>query len=303
MANKRIDEPTGTEYVGHEWDGIEELNTPLPRWWLWTFYATVVWAIGYVIAYPALPMISKATEGLLGWSSRGQLAEEISLADQARLSVNERIAVTDIEKLSADPELLQSALGGGAAAFKVNCVQCHGSGAAGNQELGYPNLNDDDWIWGGDLTAIEYTVTHGIRQPDADERQGAMPAFEGMFDRDQLASLVQHVQSLSGRADPDPIGAQAYADNCAICHGPVGEGDRTLGAPRLNDAIWLRGGSADAIRAQILNPKMGAMPGWKDRLDPVTIKMLTVYVHSLGGGEDFVELPEEEPAAEVDEQP
>ncbi len=303
MANKRIDQPTGTETVGHEWDGIEELNTPLPRWWLWTLYATILWGIGYVIAYPALPMITKGTEGLLGWSSRGQLAEEMTAADLAKVSVGERIAAVDVTKLSANPELMQQARAGGAAAFKVNCVQCHGSGAAGNQELGYPNLNDDDWLWGGTMEDIEYSIRHGIRQASAEERQGAMPAFEGMFDSAQLTALVSHVRSLSGMDKANAAGAVIFQENCAVCHGAGGEGTRELGAPRLNDAIWLRGKSAEAIRAQILNPKMGAMPAWGERLDPVTVKMLTAYVHSLGGGENFAEAPVQQPAAEVDEQP
>ncbi|WP_341712238.1 cytochrome-c oxidase, cbb3-type subunit III [Erythrobacter sp.] len=300
MANKRVDEPTGTETVGHEWDGIEELNTPLPRWWLWTFYFTVAWGLAYTVAYPAWPMISKGTEGMLGWTSRGQLAEEISAADAARQTVAEKIAVTDLSKLSGNDALLQQARAGGAAAFKVNCVQCHGSGAGGNQQLGYPNLNDDDWLWGGNMSQIEYTITHGIRQEGADMRQSAMPAFEGLFDNATLSALVSHVRSLSKLEKPNAAGAAAFAENCAVCHGANGEGNRELGAPRLNDAIWLRGSSAEAIRNQVLNPKMGAMPAWGERLDPVTVKMLTVYVHSLGGGEDFVEEPAAPPVAEAD---
>ncbi|MBX7502514.1 cytochrome-c oxidase, cbb3-type subunit III [Qipengyuania sp. YG27] len=307
MANKqsdgkRIDEPTGTETVGHEWDGIEELDTPMPRWWLWTLYLTIVWAIAYVIAYPAWPMLHKATEGVLGWSSRGQLAEEMSAADLARVSVGERLAAIDINKVPANDALMQQARAGGAAAFKVNCVQCHGAGAGGNQNLGYPNLNDDDWLWGGDMASIEYTIEHGIRQPGSDRRQSQMPSFEGMFDSAQLDAVAQHVLSLSGKAKPNRAGAQLFADNCAVCHGSRGDGNRELGAPRLNDAIWLRGNTAEAIKAQMLNPKMGAMPAWGERLDPMTIKMLTVYVHSLGGGEDFVEVAAE-PGDEVDEQP
>ncbi|OYX47773.1 MAG: cytochrome-c oxidase, cbb3-type subunit III [Sphingomonadales bacterium 32-64-22] len=287
MAEKRIDEPTGTETVGHEWDGIEELDTPMPRWWVYTFYATIVWAIGFVIAYPAFPGLKQASEGMLGWSSRGQLAEEMSAADQSRLSVREALAVMPIERLPADPELMSQAVSGGAAAFKVNCVQCHGSGAAGSQTLGYANLNDDDWLWGGDLQSIEYTITNGIRQADhPGSRTGAMPAFAGAFSSEQLDDLANYVLSLSGKAEPNAAGAQIFSENCALCHGPTGEGNRTLGAPRLNDAIWLRGGSREDIIAQVTNPKLGAMPAWGERLDPVTIKMLTAYVHSLGGGED-----------------
>ena len=303
MVNKRVDQPTGTETVGHEWDGIEELNTPLPRWWLWTFYLTILFSIGYVVAYPAWPMIDRATVGMLEWSSRGQLKQEMGVADQARATVREQLAQIPVERLADDSALLQQAVAGGSAAFKVNCVQCHGSGAAGSQELGYPNLNDDDWLWGGDIKAIEYTLVNGIRQAGNDEtRTSVMPPFAGAFSTPQLDGLVSHVLSLSGKSEPSPAGAAIYADNCAACHGPSGEGDRAQGAPRLNDAIWLRGSSRAAIKQQILQPRMGVMPHWQGRLDPVTIKMLAAYVHSLGGGEDFVEVAAD-PEVEVDEQP
>lgn len=289
MANdpntpNRIDEPTGTEFVGHEWDGIEELNTPLPRWWLWTFYATVVWALAYSVAYPAWPMLSRATEGVLGWTSRGQLMEEMGAADAAHQTVKEQLAAVDIIKWQDNPELMQKAVAGGAAAFKVNCVQCHGSGAAGS--AGYPNLNDDDWLWGGDIEAIELTIKHGIRwDGDSQSRTSLMPGFDGIFSDAQVTSLVGHVRSLSGQGESNTTGAQLYADNCIACHGPAGGGDRLQGAPALNDAIWLYGSDAANIRTQILRPRHGVMPGWQDRLDPVTVKMLAAYVHSLGGGE------------------
>lgn len=314
MANKRIDKATGTQTVGHEWDGIEELDTPMPRWWLWTFYLTIIFAIGYVIAYPAWPMVNKATEGMLGWSSRGDLAKDITQAEAAQAAMRETLASTPIERLQPDTDLMRQAIAGGAAAFRVNCVQCHGSGAAGNHELGYPNLNDDDWLWGGDLKSIEYTIMHGIRQPgDPLTRTSVMPPFGAAFDGAQMDALVSHVLALSGKSKDSALGAQIYADNCVACHGPKGEGDRKIGAPRLNDAIWLRGESREAIANQIRNPRMGVMPAWNGKLDPVTIKMLAVYVHSLGGGEDFVAVEETEvsdgvnaveaPEAEVDEQP
>jgi len=303
MVNKRIDEVTGTETVGHEWDGIEELDTPMPRWWLWTLYATIAWSLVYVVLYPAWPMVEKATDGVLGWSSRGQLAEEMSAAELAQAGVREQLSRIPIERLPDDSALMAQAVAGGAAAFKVNCVQCHGSGAAGSQTLGYPNLNDDAWLWGGDLRAIEYTLVHGIRQAGHDQtRTSLMPAFAGVFAPQQMDALVDHVLSLSGTAESGPVGAQIFADNCALCHGPQGGGNRELGAPRLNDAIWLRGGSREAIARQVIDPKMGMMPGWGERLDPVTIKMLAAYVHSLGGGEDFLEVAEN-PAVQVDETP
>ncbi|MEO0056937.1 MAG: cytochrome-c oxidase, cbb3-type subunit, partial [Pseudomonadota bacterium] len=243
-AGRRIDQPTGTETVGHEWDGIEELNTPLPRWWLWTFYATIAFSIVYVVLYPAWPMIDKATDGTLGWSSRGDLAKEMSAAEAGRQAVFAKIAATDIEQLPNSPELMQAAIAGGSAAFKVNCVQCHGAGAAGYQEYGYPNLNDDDWIWGGTLTEIEYTLTHGIRWQAADAtRVNYMPAFEGVLDAGQVSAVTGHVLSLSGKAAPNAAGAQLFTDNCAACHGPAGAGMPVMGAPALNDAIWLYGGS------------------------------------------------------------
>jgi cytochrome c oxidase cbb3-type subunit 3 len=306
MANKsdhaRIDQPTGTEFVGHEWDGIEELDTPLPRWWLWTLYLTIIWGIAYIILYPAWPLLEKGTEGLLGWSSRGQLAEEMSAAELARADGLALLAQIPTERLGEDAAALQMAVAGGAAAFKVNCVQCHGSGAGGSQTLGYPNLADDDWLWGGDLKAIEYTLAHGIRQQGEDKtRSSTMPPFEGAFDAAQVDALVNHVLSLSGASPTSEVGTQLYADNCLSCHGATGEGDRLLGAPRLNDAIWLRGNSREAIAQQILNPRMGMMPKWEGRLDPVTIKMLAAYVHSLGGGEDTVEVVAD-PATKADEQ-
>ncbi len=301
MANKHIDAPTGTETVGHEWDGIEELNTPLPRWWLWTFYVTIAWSLVYVVLYPAWPLIDKATAGTLGWSSRGDLAKEMSAADAARQGVIAQIAATDIEALPASPELMQAAISGGAAAFKVNCVQCHGAGAAGYQEYGYPNLNDNDWIWGGTLTEIERTLTHGIRWEGSDAtRMNVMPAFAGMFDSGQVAALTSHVLSLSGKARPNAAGAALFGENCAACHGAAGAGLPDMGAPALNDAIWLYGDSEAVVKTQILAPRHGVMPGWKDRLDPVTIKMLAAYVHSRGGGQQAA--PAAEPATDIAQQ-
>ncbi|GGD63721.1 cytochrome-c oxidase, cbb3-type subunit III [Erythrobacter arachoides] len=303
MINKRIDEPTGTETVGHEWDGIEELDTPMPRWWLWTLYLTIVWGVVYVILYPAWPLVDKATEGVLGWSSRGELADEMSVVDQAWVTVREELSRIPIERLPENSELFAQAVAGGRSAFQVHCSQCHGSGAAGSQTLGYPNLNDDDWIWGGDLKAIEYTLVNGIRSPGVEDTRGSlMPSFADFFERSQLDALVSHVQSLNGEGPSSGMGAQLYERNCSLCHGPVGEGNRELGAPRLNDAIWLYGNSREDIRRQILDPRMGRMPHWSGRLDQVTIKMVSAYVWSLGGGEELIEVAED-PTVEIDEEP
>jgi cytochrome c oxidase cbb3-type subunit 3 len=281
---QRIDQPTGTAFVGHEWDGIEELNTPLPRWWLWTFYLTIIWALAYVIMYPAWPLVDSATKGMLGWTSRGQLAAEMQAADVKRAPLVNALAAIPVEQLVADQKLYQGAVAGGAAAFKVHCVQCHGSGAIGSK--GYPNLNDDDWLWGGDIAAIHYTLTHGIRNPDHPEtRVSAMPAFDGVLTPAEIASVVGHVQSLSGKAKPKAKGAELFATNCASCHGTDGKGLREFGAPNLADGIWLYGGDKATLTETVKYSRQGVMPRWKDKLDAATIKMLAAYVYSLGGGE------------------
>jgi cytochrome c oxidase cbb3-type subunit 3 len=287
--NKRIDQPTGTETMGHEWDGIEELNTPLPRWWLWSFYASIVWGIGYMILYPAWPLVSGATEGVLGWSSRGQLEQELAAEEARKAPILNAIASTPIEQLPGNPMLMQAAVEGGRSAFKVHCVQCHGSGAAGSK--GYPNLNDDDWLWGGDLKSIHFTIEHGARQPDHEPtRMSQMPAFgrDGMLQPEQVEDLTSHLLAISGQEQPGKAsmrGAELYAANCASCHGAGGEGNRSFGAPTLNDAIWLYGGDRQSISATITNARYGVMPRWGNRLDAATVKMLAAYVHSLGGGE------------------
>lgn len=301
MANKRIDEPTGTQTVGHEWDGIEELDTPMPRWWLWTFYATIFWAIVYVILYPAWPMLTKGTEGVLGWSSRGQLQDELDKEGARRAPLLAQLSQVPIERVPENGELMRAAVSGGRAAFKVNCVQCHGAGAAGSE--GYPNLNDDDWLWGGDLKTIEVTLQHGIRQPGDDAtRSSFMPAFAGILTPVQINQVAAHVLSLSGKAKDNAAGAQLFSENCAVCHGADGKGGRQFGAPNLADAIWLYGGTQAKVASQVSAPRHGVMPAWSGRLDPVTIKMIAAYVHSLGGGEDFVEVAAD-PAVVNNEQP
>lgn len=285
--NKRVDEPTGTKTVGHEWDGIEELDTPMPRWWVITFWGTIIWALGYMVLYPAIPMVNSATQGILNWSSRGQFQQELNAETFRRAPITSALAAIPVEQLAGDERLYQAAVEGGRAAFKVHCVQCHGSGAAGS--AGYPNLNDDDWLWGGDMPAIHYTLTHGIRQPDHEEtRFSQMPAFAGVLSNSEVGAVTAFVRSLSGpdKTSAKPAsGAALFANNCASCHGADGKGLREFGAPNLTDSIWLYGGDAASITTSINKARYGVMPRWNNRLDPVTIKMLAAYVHSLGGGE------------------
>lgn len=287
MTNKHIDEISGVETTGHEWDGIKELNNPMPRWWVLTFYVTIVWALGYTIAYPAWPMITSATSGVLGFSSRGELKNAMAAADADKQSFADAIAAKSVDEIIADEPLREFAAAAGAAAFKVNCIQCHGSGAQGS--AGFPNLNDDDWLWGGSADAIHQTIAHGIRYAgDPETRTSEMPAFGDILEKDQIRQVAAYVFSLTGTpsdAAAATAGKQVFADNCAACHGDDGKGNRELGAPNLADAIWLYGSSEADIARQVRTPRHGVMPAWSARLGDTTVKELTVYVHSLGGGE------------------
>jgi len=288
--NKTTDEKLDYETTGHEWDGIKEYNKPLPRWWLWTFYVTIVWAIGYTIAYPAWPMINSATAGILGYSTRGEVAADIAAVEAANGPINAKLESVELASIADDAELAGYATSAGAAVFKTWCAQCHGSGAAGAK--GYPNLLDNDWLWGGDVEAIHTTITVGIRQQaDADNdylRQSEMTAFGELLEAEQIDEVVNFVMSLSGDAqDASKVaaGAVVFEENCASCHMEDGTGDRSQGAPNLTDAIWLYGGDYATVSETIVNGRKGQMPGWQDRLSEAEIRSVAIYVHQLGGGE------------------
>lgn len=287
MTEKQIDDVSGTETTGHEWDGVRELNTPMPRWWLFTFYITIIWAIGYCILYPSIPLLTTNTQGMLGYSSRGELDKSLAKAKEAQTELREKIKTSSLAAIIADPQLYSFAKAGGKAAFKVNCVQCHGSGAEGSK--GNPNLNDDDWLWGGKLEEIHETIKHGARfEQDDDTRTSEMPAFgkDELLDNVKIEQVTDFVLSLSkGAVDTASAGAAIFAENCASCHGDKGQGDRSLGAPALNDQIWLYGGDRKTVMESIHNSRKAVMPAWVHRLEPETIKQLAIYVHSLGGGE------------------
>jgi cytochrome c oxidase cbb3-type subunit 3 len=287
--HKEIDDISGVETTQHEWDGIKELNNPLPRSWLWGLYGTILFSIGYTIVYPAWPGITTNTKGIWNWSSRGELATELSQVEESRQVLGDQLVSVELEDVSQNSDLLQFAVNGGQSAFKVYCSQCHGSGANGGTI--YPSLIDDDWIWGGTLEDIYLTLQHGIRyEQDDDTRLSEMPRYgaDELLERNEIMDVAWYVRQMSGQefdAEAAARGQTVFADNCAACHGEKGEGIRELGAPNLSDAIWFYGNTHEQIVTQISNPKQGVMPGWTGRLSEVTIRQLTHYVHSLGVGE------------------
>jgi cytochrome c oxidase cbb3-type subunit 3 len=280
------DSLTGTDTTGHEWDGLKELNTPLPRWWLYVFYATIVFSVVWMVVYPSLPVFG--LRGTSGWVAREALGPVLEQQRARQEPMLARIRAATPEQVAADPELRAFALAGGRIAFANACAGCHGAGGQGAPG-GFPSLADDEWIWGGGHEAIAETIRHGVRNAeDEAARASAMPAFAAMLTPAQIGDVAEHVLSLSNRATDAAAaerGKAAYEEQCAACHMPDGRGNRDVGAPNLADQVWLYGSDKGAIARQIANPRMGVMPAWAGRLDPATVTMLTVYVHALGGGQ------------------
>lgn len=282
------DATTGQMTTGHEWDGIKELNTPLPKWWLYTFCATIVFGLIYTVLYPAWPTLSDHSKGVLRWTQRQELAEKLE-AERSRLApIMAKIEATDIADIRGNQELMGYVLAAGRVAFADNCAGCHGAGGAG--AVGFPTLADDDWLWGGTPEQILQTISYGVRNPNENSRVNDMPRFgaDQMLDRNQIDDVAEYVLSLSGTTGSSPAverGAAIYADNCAACHGERGEGIVDMGAPRLDDGIWLYGGDKASVVHSITFARRGSMPAWSDRLDPATVKVLAAYVHALGGGQ------------------
>ena len=288
MAVKELDRVSGVETTGHDWDGLKELNHPLPKWWLYVFYACIVWALGYQVLYPSWPLVSGYVRGALGYSQRQAALDQVAEGAAARLANAAGLADMPVDKIEQNQSLLEFARANGKAAFGDNCAPCHGSGATGGP--GFPSLQDDDWLWGGTPADILQTIRFGVRSTHDDTRQSQMPAFgkDAILKKDEIEAVSDFVLSLSDPAvkrDVVAAGARIYADNCVACHGDTGKGNVELGAPNLADAIWLYGGTKAALVAQIANAKHGVMPTWDGRLDPITLKSLAVYVHSLGGGQ------------------
>lgn len=284
MAKKP--EKKEVETTGHSWDGIEEFNNPLPRWWLWTTYLTIIWGIGYVIAYPAIPLVNAATPGLLGYSSRLEVKADIDAVNAQNAPLINRINDLELAAIAGDDEVGGFAINGGRAVFQTFCSQCHGAGA--NGFVGYPSLIDDDWIWGGSIEDIHLTISHGIRdETDFDSRMSEMPAYGEFLSKEEISGLVQYVGSLSGinGGEVTEEAEMLFLDNCAACHADDGTGDIFVGAPNLTDAIWLYGSSEAALTETITNARYGMMPAWSGRLSESQIRQVAVYIHSLGGGE------------------
>jgi cytochrome c oxidase cbb3-type subunit 3 len=277
--------------TGHSWDGIEEYNNPLPRWWLWTFYICIVWALGYMVFYPAWPLLTQATPGVLGHSTRADVATEISEFEARNEVWFQRLNETEVASLRDDPELERFAIQAGDAVFAAQCSQCHGAGGAGVQAGGYPNLLDDEWLWGGTLEDIHLTVSHGIRnEDDPDARWSQMPAFgvDGLLSDEEIDNVVNYVLAMSGQTHDATLaaaGAETYEWNCASCHGAEGGGDYFVGAPALNNAVWLYGGDAQSLRETVYYSRWGVMPTFQNRLREAEIRAVAVYVHAQGGGQ------------------
>lgn len=285
-TQRKTDNITGTETTGHEWDGIEELDTPMPRWWLIVFYITIIWAVGYWFYYPAWPTLSGegergGTVGSADWTQYNQLADQQAEINAVRAQYQKQFENADFADVQADDTLYAYAIAGGKSAFGDNCATCHGTGGAGAP--GYPNLNDDDWLWGGGVEDIYQTLKFGIRSNHPDTRFSEMPAFGEILSADEVSSLAAYL------LDENPVsgstGATLYEENCAVCHGDQGRGLQDFGAPNLRDSIWFYGDDKAEIEQQIKNPKHGVMPAWEDRLSDSTLRQLSVYVHSLGGGQ------------------
>ncbi|MGJ4929464.1 cytochrome-c oxidase, cbb3-type subunit III [Bradyrhizobium sp. HKCCYLS2038] len=283
-----VDSVSGTATTGHAWDGIKELNTPLPRWWVITFYITIVWAIGYWIVYPAWPTISSNTAGLFGYSSRADVAVELANLEKIRGAKMAALATASLADIEKDPAMLALARAKGKTVFGDNCAACHGTGAAGAK--GFPNLNDDDWLWGGSLEQIQQTLLYGVRSGHPKTREGQMLAFgkDGILKPAEIINVANYVRELAGlptRQGYDAkAGAKVFAENCVACHGDNAKGNPDVGAPNLTDKIWLYGSDEATLIETITNGRAGVMPAWEGRLDPTTIKAMAVYVHSLGGG-------------------
>jgi cytochrome c oxidase cbb3-type subunit 3 len=265
-SRRRSGEAPEGDVTGHSWDGLQEYNNPLPRWWLYLFYITIVFGLGYMVFFPTLGN----WHGVLGWSSTGQYQQEMKQADAKYGPIFAKLAEQDIASLSRDPHAVQV----GQRLFLNYCSSCHGSDARG--ATGFPNLTDNDWLYGGAPETIQTTILNG--------RHGSMPAWGAVLGDQGVDEAAEYVMSLSGRqvdAAKAAAGKQRFETLCVACHGADGKGNTTIGAPNLTDNIWLYGGSPGAIKASIRNGRNGVMPAHKDFLGEDKVHVLAAYVYSL----------------------
>lgn len=282
---KQDNENSNIKVTGHSWDNISEYNIPAPRWWLIVWLITIIWSFGYWYFYPTWPTTDGNSKGKLEWTQINQLESSQAEIDSIRAKYFNLINEKSFDEILADKKLLEYALVGGESAFKDNCAGCHGVGAQGYK--GYPNLNDDDWLWGGRVNDIYITLLYGIRSGHEKARFNQMPSFgkDKILSKAQINEIIDHVLSLSNKNLPNDNGAKLYAQNCASCHGINGKGNQELGAPNLSDEIWLYGSSRQDLYHTIYYSRAGVMPYWSTRLENAVIKQLSLYVYLLGGGE------------------
>ncbi|HYG88055.1 MAG TPA: cytochrome-c oxidase, cbb3-type subunit III [Azospirillum sp.] len=292
--NIEKDALSGVETTGHEWDGLKELNNPLPKWWLYIFYVCIAWSIVYYVLYPSWPLGKTYTKGLLGWSMRQELADSMTAAKAGQAKYLTAISAKSVDEIQKDKDLLSFAMAGGRSVFNENCAACHGAGGQGAK--GYPTLADDVWLWGGTTADIYKTIQHGIRGDDADTRATVgvgMTAFgkDGILTKEQIDQVADYILSLNKKAadaTKAAAGAKVFEENCVACHGDKAQGSLAagidVGAPPLVQANWIYGGDKASLVETITNGRAGVMPAWAKRLDDATIKQLAVYVHNLGGG-------------------
>ena len=263
---KRPDEAETGSVTGHTWDGLEEYNNPLPRWWLWLFYITIVFGLAYLVIFPGLGNF----QGVGGWSSTGQYDKEIDVANAKYQPIFAAFAATPIAELSQDAKAMKA----GERLFSNYCAQCHGSDARGT--TGYPNLKDKDWLWGGQPEQIKASIMNG--------RNGVMPPMGAALGDEGVENVANYVQSLSGRdvdAASAAAGKEKYDLLCVACHGADGTGNPMLGGPNLTDNIWLHGASAGRIKTTIINGRTNKMPAHNEFLGNDKSHLLAAYIYGL----------------------
>ncbi len=270
--------------TGHSWDEISEYNIPTPRWWLIVWFICIIWAFIYWFFYPTWPTLSGNSKGSLQWSKFSQLQDTQQKVDAKKQKYLQQVQSSSFAEIKQNQQLMQFVLTAGKSAFYENCSACHGKGHQGG--YGYPNLNDDDWLWGGKVEDIYQTLLYGIRSGHEKARANQMPSFglDGVLKSSEIKEVASFVRSLSGLEKTNENGAKIFANNCVACHGNEGKGNQQLGAPNLTDKIWLYSSEPSEVYKTIYYSRAGVMPFWQGRLDDNTIKILALYIHSLGGG-------------------